>query len=120
LPWPATVFRSDCCYHQADNLRRTTLAAAPLLAAGALLGRLATWGRLAPEIQAQGKPPAADKPKLAPDIPAEIPRPDKLETRLGTLEFKDGAPSVATVAKVSDNLDFTHVLPFRKVGREQG
>ena len=112
MPWPATVFRSDCCYHQADNLRRTrtTLAAATLLAAGALLGWLATSVRLAPEVQAQDKPPAAAKPKLATDIPAEIPRPDKLETRLGTLEFKDGAPSAATVEKVYDNLDFTHVL----------
>src|SRR5208337_2003782 len=40
--------------------------------------------------------------------PAFITTPDKLETRLGTLEFKDGAPSKATVEKVYDNLDVMH------------
>src|SRR5271169_4479153 len=40
--------------------------------------------------------------------PASITTPDRLETRLGTLEFKDGAPSKATVEKVYDNLDFMH------------
>ena len=40
--------------------------------------------------------------------PASITTPDRLETRLGTLEFKDGAPSKATVQKVYDNLDFMH------------
>ena len=44
------------------------------------------------------------------DIPAEITTPDRVDTRLGTLEFKDGAPSEATVEKVYDNLDFTHAL----------
>jgi hypothetical protein len=34
--------------------------------------------------------------------------PDKVESRFGTLEFKDGAPSADTSAKVYDNLDFTH------------
>ena len=41
-------------------------------------------------------------------MPASITTPDKVETRLGTLEFKDGAPSKATVEKVYDNLDFMH------------
>src|SRR4030095_2536597 len=36
--------------------------------------------------------------------------PDKIETRLGTLEFKDGAPSRETVRKVYDTLDFTRGL----------
>ena len=43
-------------------------------------------------------------------IPPSITTPDKVETRLGTLDFKDGAPSAATVAKVYDNLDFTHAF----------
>jgi hypothetical protein len=34
--------------------------------------------------------------------------PDKIETRLGTLEFKDGAPSRATLDKAYDHIDFTH------------
>ena len=41
-------------------------------------------------------------------IPPAITTPDKVETRLGTLEFKDGAPSKATLDKVYDHLDFTH------------
>lgn len=33
---------------------------------------------------------------------------DRVETRLGTLEFRDGAPSQATVDKLYDHLDFIH------------
>ena len=43
-------------------------------------------------------------------IPPSITTPDKVETRLGTLDFKDGAPSKETLAKVYDNLDFTHAF----------
>ena len=39
-----------------------------------------------------------------------ITTPDKVETRIGTLDFKDGMPSKETVAKVYDNLDFTHAF----------
>jgi len=38
-------------------------------------------------------------------IPPEITTPDKVETRIGTLEFFDGYPTDATVQKVYDNLD---------------
>ena len=41
-------------------------------------------------------------------IPPSLVTPDKVETRVGTLDFKDGAPSKETLAKVYDNLDFTH------------
>ena len=41
-------------------------------------------------------------------IPSSLVTPDKVETRIGTLDFKDGAPSKDTLAKVYDNLDFTH------------
>ena len=34
--------------------------------------------------------------------------PDKVETSIGTLEYKDGAPSKETVAKVYDYLDLMH------------
>src|SRR5262249_17579537 len=44
----------------------------------------------------------------SPDIPPTITTPDKVETRLGTLEFKDGAPSKETVEKFYDHLDFMH------------
>ena len=36
--------------------------------------------------------------------------PDRVETRIGTLEFKDGAPTVETAEKVRDTLDFTRAL----------
>ena len=40
--------------------------------------------------------------------PASIMTPDRLDTRLGPLDFKDGAPSKQTVDKVYDYLDFMH------------
>jgi hypothetical protein len=43
-------------------------------------------------------------------IPPAITTPDKVETRIGTLDFKDGMPSKDTIAKVYDNLDFTHAF----------
>ncbi len=42
------------------------------------------------------------------DIPPAITVPDSVDTRLGTLTFKDGFPDDATVQKVYDNLDFQH------------
>jgi hypothetical protein len=41
-------------------------------------------------------------------IPPSITTPDKVETRIGTLDFKDGLPSKTTLDKVYDNLDFTY------------
>lgn len=46
------------------------------------------------------------KTKMTTDIPPEITTPDKVETRLGTLNFFDGFPDDATIQKVYDNLDF--------------
>src|SRR5262249_29720722 len=37
-----------------------------------------------------------------------ITTPNKVESRIGTLDFKDGAPSKATLEKVYDHIDFTH------------
>ena len=37
-----------------------------------------------------------------------ISTPDRVESRLGTLEFDDGAPSEATAALLYDHLDFMH------------
>jgi hypothetical protein len=36
--------------------------------------------------------------------------PDRLDSRLGTLEFVDGVPSAETAETVYDHLDFTHAL----------
>ena len=46
----------------------------------------------------------------APAIPPILVTPDSVETRIGKLEFKDGAPSVATAEKIYDTLDFTRGL----------
>jgi hypothetical protein len=48
--------------------------------------------------------------ETAPGVPPSISTPDKAESRLGVLEFKDGAPNAATVAKIYDNLDYTHAF----------
>ncbi len=49
----------------------------------------------------------AQAPKFAPDVPAKITTPDSVQTRIGTLRFKDGAPDAATVQAVYDQLDFS-------------
>jgi hypothetical protein len=45
-------------------------------------------------------------PKYSPDVPAEITTPETVETRIGTLRFRDGAPDAATVQLACDQLDF--------------
>ena len=52
----------------------------------------------------------APKMKMTTDIPPGIASPDKVETRLGTLNFFDGFPDKATVEKVYDNLDFQRAV----------
>ena len=49
---------------------------------------------------------SAAEPKYKADVPASIVTPDKVETRLGTLRFTDGAPDADTVKLAYDNLDF--------------
>ena len=56
--------------------------------------------------QAQNTPPSAP-PKFSPDVPAKITTPDTVETRIGTLRFKDGAPDPATVQLAYDQIDFS-------------
>jgi hypothetical protein len=46
----------------------------------------------------------------ADEIPLSLVTPDKVETRIGTLDFKDGAPSKATLEKVYNNLDYTYAF----------
>ena len=43
-------------------------------------------------------------------IPPSLVTPDKVESRIGALNFKDGMPSKDPLAKVYDNLDFTHAF----------
>jgi hypothetical protein len=44
--------------------------------------------------------------QTTPAIPSILVTPDTVDTRIGKLEFKDGAPSAATAEKVLDNLDY--------------
>ena len=41
-------------------------------------------------------------------IPASITTPDRVESKVGTLEFKDGYPTEETAAKLADELDYLH------------
>jgi len=50
------------------------------------------------------------KMKMTTDIPQGIAIPDKVETRLGTLNFFDGFPDKPTVEKIYDNLDFQRAV----------
>src|SRR4029450_12971886 len=50
----------------------------------------------------------AAPPMRAAEIPASITTPDKVESSIGTLEYKDGAPSKETVAKAYHYLDLMH------------
>jgi hypothetical protein len=48
--------------------------------------------------------------QTATGIPPSLITPDKVDTRIGELQFKDGAPSTDTAAKIYDTLDFTRGL----------
>ena len=47
-------------------------------------------------------------PSRADELPPSLTTPDKVETSIGTLEYKDGAPSKETAQKVYDHLDLMH------------
>jgi hypothetical protein len=57
--------------------------------------------------------------KMTTDIPPSLVTPDTVETRIGTLRFKDGFPDDATAAKVYENLDFQRGVPglSRRIAR---
>lgn len=55
-------------------------------------------------------PKSRRSPKMATAIPTSITTPDRVETRIGTLQFTDGMPSHDTLDKVYDHLDFTHAF----------
>jgi hypothetical protein len=69
-----------------------------VLAAGMLFGLLT----------AAAQPPGAARPTPGPNIPPSLVTPDKVETRIGTMEFKDGAPSKETVERAYDQIDFAN------------
>ena len=50
----------------------------------------------------------SSQPGVSAETLASLSTPDRVESRLGTLEFDDGAPSDATAALLYDHLDFLH------------
>ena len=48
--------------------------------------------------------------QTAPAIPPALTTPDRVESRIGPLEFRDGVPSKATAEKLYDALDFTYAF----------
>ena len=81
--------------------RRTIFAASIILAA------LLAIPCIVP--QPSGSASAAEY-KMSTPTPAGIASPDKVETRLGTLNFFDGFPDKASVEKLYDNLDFQRAV----------
>ena len=51
---------------------------------------------------------SGSRPEGSSETLQSISTPDAVESRLGTLEFDDGAPSEATAALLYDHLDFIH------------
>lgn len=72
---------------------------------GALLGVFGAVG-VFPSGPAGGQQ-GEQQPKDGPWPPATVFTPDKVETRIGTLNFRNGVPGEATTDKVYDHLDFT-------------
>ncbi len=73
--------------------------------------RLSAARRLAFVVGCYGllvSPPAIAQPSGK--IPAELTTPDQVETAIGTLEFKDGVPTVATAETVRTHLMYTRAL----------
>jgi len=50
------------------------------------------------------------KMKMTTNIPEQITTPDQVESRIGTLNFKNGMPDRATIQAVYDNIDFTRAV----------
>lgn len=48
------------------------------------------------------------QPGVSAETVASLSTPDRVESRIGTLQFQDGAPSDATAALLYDHLDFVH------------
>src|SRR5262245_56406980 len=46
--------------------------------------------------------------QVSDDTVKSLSTPDKVDTRIGSLDFKDGAPSKETSDKLYDQIDFTH------------
>jgi len=61
-------------------------------------------------------PPADPQFKFSTPMPPDVAVPDKVESRLGTLQFQGGVPDAATAQKLFDNLDFQHAVQAYLLG----
>ena len=82
---------------------------------GIALAAAIAIGASAGDAQTPGSAPVV-APKYAPDVPAKITTPDTVETRVGTLHFRDGAPDPATVQLAYDQLDFNRGINAFLIG----
>jgi len=53
---------------------------------------------------------AASARTMKTDFPASVITPDSVDTRVGTLKFRDGVPDAATTQKLYDELDYIHAV----------
>ena len=88
---------------------RLTSLVLPVIVAGTQektmeLGRRTIMAAAALGLALSSAMPLSAVAQMAPSITT----PDKVESSIGTLEYKDGAPSKETVAKVYDYLDLMH------------
>jgi hypothetical protein len=70
----------------------------------AITDRAALFGTLVLAITGCGREPALPIEYAA--VPPQLLTPDRVETRIGPLEFFDGLPNADSVEKVYDHLDF--------------
>lgn len=71
-------------------------------------------GKLFSQVENNGS--AVQKFKMTTEIPDGIASPDKVESRIGTLNFFDGFPDDATVENLYDNLDFQRAVQAYLLG----
>lgn len=69
-----------------------------------------------PKLQEEKDALSGQKFKMTTKIPDGIAIPDKVESRIGTLNFFDGFPDSATVEKLYDNLDFQRAVQAYLLG----
>ena len=65
-------------------------------------------------------PPADPQYKYSTPMPLGVATPNKLETRIGTLNFFDGFPGQASTEKIYDNLDFQRAVQAYLLGAAGG
>ena len=61
-------------------------------------------------------PPANPQYKYSTEMPPDVAIPEKVETRLGTLQFDGGVPDAPTADKLFDNLDFQRAVQAYLLG----